>query len=386
MCILLTKSPLLQLVKPSQLVMQLPPDCSLEPYCYRVTPWLQKYGEFLIAVGVRQDFTAQDYINILASIHKELQHDNNVCINDKKVIETAYVKLVHLLRQESCLKKGAAVVTYLPDESMKLTESSKLCLNDAPWYRSRLPPDCGFKIILQPPVDDKGHRTLPEVLKVKQLSEIITERLQESCKSPSFVCTDEEHFAVGRQPESRRCVFVRNILETLKSDELFHGFCRMHYTEYKCPPTESFKLLVQKLKQVKIQCINTEIKTVLCLNGQPIPETEDSSKFCHLSSDNKTTVLYIAPHCKALEGSDRSSFFKDLAVCINKLINDEIKNMVPIAAVFGCHPSDIPQILTRERISEYAEGSTTSSEIITVGSLGILETPHSTRLFDSAKL
>ena len=349
MCILLTKSPLLQLVKPSQLVMQLPPDCSLEPYCYRVAPWLQKYGEFLLAVGVRQDLTAKEYINILTTIHKELQHDNDVCADDKKVIETAYTKLVYHLRRET---EGAATVTYLPDESMKLTKSSELCLNDAPWYRSRLPPDCGFKIILQPPVDDKGHRTLPKVLKIKRLSEIITERLQESCKSPSFVCTDEELFTLGRRPESGRCVFVRSILETLNSDEFFHGFCRMHYTEYKCPPTESFKLLVQKLKQVQICCVITDIKTVLCLNDQPIPATEDCSKFCHLSSDSKTTVLYIAPHSRALEDGDLSPFFKDLAVCISKLINNEIKNMVPIAAIFGCHPSDIPKILTREQISE----------------------------------
>ena len=350
MCILRTKSPLLQLVKPSQLVMQLPSNCSLEPYCYRVSPWLQKYLDFLIAVGVRQELKAQDYINLLASIHKE--HGGDTSYNtEKNVIETAYRVLIYHLRQESQTIRRLSGVIYLPDESVYLRKSTTLCLNDAPWYRSRLPLNCALKIILQPPVDDKGHRTLPDILKIKRLSEIITERMQESCISPDFACTDEELFAAGRRPESGRCVFVRNILETLKSDELFEGLCRMYYTEHKCPPTRSFKLLAKKLKQVQICCINAEIKTVLWFNDEVIRGTEDSCKLCHLTTDKK---LYISPHNRHIDGS---KFLKDLASCICKLINNEIKNMVPIAAVFGCHPSDIRQVLTREQICEYMDAT-----------------------------
>ena len=362
-CILRSKSPLLQLVRPSQLVMQLPLDCSLEPYCYRVSPWLQKYVDFLIALGVRQVLKVQDYIDILATVHNE-HDDDTTCNTNKSVIEAAYKLLIHHLRQDPTLRRLTGDV-YLPDEAMNLRRSTALCLNDAPWYRSRLPPNCTLKIILQPPVDDEGHRTLPDVLKIKRLSKIIVEKMLESCKSPDFTCTDEELFALGRRPESGRCVFVRNILDTLKSDELFEGFCRIFYTEYNCPPTKSFKHLVKKLKEVKIHCINTEIKTVLYFNGEVLPNTEDSNKLCHLTKENKVAIIYISPHNKNIDGG---KFLNDLADCISKLMNNEIKNMVPIAAVFECHPSDIPQVLTRQKICEYIVGNTATSQAITIGS------------------
>ena len=361
-CILRSKSPLLQLVKASQLVMQLPLNCSLEPYCYKVSPWLRKYTNFLNGLGVRQELKVQDYIDILANIHSERDDDDTTCNTYKSVIETAYRVLIQHLRIDPKIRSLTGDV-YLPDEAMNLRKSTELCLNDAPWYRSRLPPNCTLKIILQPPVDDEGHRTLPDVLRIKRLSQIIVEKMLESCRSPDFTCTDEELFSRGRRPESGRCMFVRNILDTLNSEELFEGFCRMYYTEYNCRPTRAFKRLAKKLRDVQIRCINTEIKTVLYFNDEVLPGTEDANKLCHLTKENNVAIIYISPHNKNIDGGQ---FLKDLAGCISRLLNHNLKNMVPIAAVFGCHPSEIHQVLTKEKICEYIEGSTTS-QAITVG-------------------
>ena len=363
MCILPSKSHLLHLVKPSQLVMHLPSDCFLEPYCFKVMQWLQKNVEFLTAVGVKEELRAQDYVDILLSIKREAEsvvHDR-----DSRVIECAYKELVRCLRQGHSVNNGDI---YLPDESLSLTKITELCLNDVPWYRNRLPPDCSFKIIYQPPTDDKGHRTLPSSLKVKRLSEIVTEELQDSCKSSDFACNDEVLFEIGKRQESGRCVFVRCILDTLKSDELFRGFCRMYYTEYKFPPTEAFKALVQKLKDVRVRCVISELKSVLSINGQPIPGTEDTSKLCHLCSENGTPVLYITPpHSGSSNDGDPVQFFKDFAICISKLIDNEIKNMGPIAAVFECSPNMIPQVLTREQVFEYSEMDNEITKAIRIG-------------------
>ena len=362
-CILRTDSPLLQLVKASQLVVQLPLNCSLEPYCYGVSRWLRKYSNFLNALGVREKLKVQDYISILANIHSERDRDDGTSCNTyKSVIETAYRLLIQLLRQGPAIRSLTGDV-YLPDEAMNLRKSTELYLNDAPWYRSRLPPDCDLKIILQPPVDDEGHRTLPDVLKVKHLSEIIVERMLGSCKSPDFTCTDEELFAQGRRPESGRCMFVRNILDTLNSAELFEGLCRMYYTEHNNRPPGKFKRWAKKLKEVKVRCIRTEIKTVLYCNDKVLPGTEDSNKLCLLTRENNAAVIYISPHNKNIDGG---KFLKDLAGCVSKLLEHNLRNMVPIAAVFGCHPSEIHQVLTKEKICEYAEGST-ASQAVTIG-------------------
>ena len=361
-CILRTSSQWLQLVKASQLVMQLPSNCSLEPYCYGVSRWLRKYSNFLIALGVREVLKVQDFIDILVNIHSERDDDDTTCNTYRSVIETAYRELIQHLRRDTARRNLTGDI-YLPVEVMNLRKSTELCLNDAPWYRSRLPPDCTLKIILQPPVDSEGHRTLPDVLKVKRLSEIVVEKMLESCKSPDFTCTDEELFAQGRRPDSGRCMFVRNILDTLNSEELFEGLCHMYYTEHNSTPPRAFKRLAKKLKEVKVRCINTEIKTVLYFNGEELPGTEDSNELCHLTKENNVPVIYISPHIRNVDGG---KFLKDLASCISRLLRHNLRNMVPIAAVFGCHPSEIHQVLTKEKICEYAEGRTTS-KAITIG-------------------
>ena len=367
-CILRSKNQLLQLVKPSQLVLQLPQGCNFEPYCYAVTPWLEKYVDFLVAIGVKKELKSQDYIGILTCIHEELKDERGASASFKSVIEIVYRELVLNLRKEKCLAWGDNSVIYLPDESTKLVRRTDLYLNDVPWYRSRLPAECDIKIILHPPVDDKGHHTLPEVLRIKPLSDVVAERMKDSCKSPDFKCNDEELFLMGRRSESGRCVFVRNIYSTLRSDELFNGLCRMYYTEYKCPPTRSFKTLAKRLKNVKIQCISTAIKTELCFKNQAIPGT-DSTKLCHLAIDKKAMVLYISPHCEEVERSGSlSMLLRDLSSCVRKLLNNEIKNAVPIAAVFECLPRDIPEVLSREQVCEYIQDSTPSQKQFNIGS------------------
>ena len=367
MCILPSKNQLLQLVKPSQLVMQLPSDCFFEPYCFKVENWLQKHVEFLTAVGVKQELKAQDYVNILLNIKEEVKHENTTHDKDGRVIKSAYRELVCRLRQGDTIMHSGDI--FLPDENLKLTIVTELCLDDAPWYRSRLSPDCGFRMILPPPADDNGHRTIPGSLKVKPLSDIVTEVLQEACKSSDFACTDEELFKTGKRQESGRCVFVKNIIDSLKSDELRHGLCRMYFTEHKCPPSKSFKISIQKVKQIDVHCLIGELKTVLSINNKIVAGTEINTKLCHLCCNNNIYTLYIAPHKRIIEESDLGQFFKELAVCIGKLIDDEIKNMSALAAVFGCSPNEIPQTLTREQIHEYSEDDYKVTKGIKIGSL-----------------
>ena len=364
-CILLpSKTSLLQLVKPSQLVMQLPSECSLEPYCYRVESSLQKYGDFLMAVGVRQELKAQEYIALLASIKQEIDGNDGHCDRENKVIKILYREVIHCLRQ--CHPIVPNTVIYLPDKDMTLTDVRELYLSDAEWYRYRLPVDCCCKIIFPPPVDDTGHRTLPEVLKVRKLSEIITEELHEDCKSSDLICLDEELFAVGKRNNSR-CIAVQNIISTLKSEELFHGLCRMYFTEYREHPTETYIQLVKRLKEVQVKCLHSDLKTVLHVDGKIIRDTEESGKFCHHCKEGSSMVLYITPHNKKLQ-ANMNPFFKHLALCISKMINNEIKSPLPIAAIFDCEPAEIPQILTKEHVAEYSMDSRKDTGVNSPGS------------------
>ena len=66
---------------------------------------------------------------------------------------------------------------------------------------------------------------------VNPLSEVVTEKLQDACKSDSR-CRDEELFKQGTRTEKGRCCYVQKVLLTLKYDELARGLCRMYYTQY----------------------------------------------------------------------------------------------------------------------------------------------------------
>ena len=329
MCIPTSNRQPLYLVKPSQLVLHLPSECFLQPYYFRVEPWLQKHMDFLKAVGIKEELKAQDYIKILLEIK---QGSKDTC-NDKdsKVIECAYKELICRLTHSDSADTG---YVYLPDKSLNLTNVTELCLNDIPEYNFTLPTDCGFKMILPPSTDDIRHQqTLISILKVKRLSEIVTEELKESCKSSDFACIEEELFKIGKRSESGRCVFVKTILDTLRLDEL------MHLIEQENSSSESLQISVGKLNQVHIHCLVGELKSVLIVNGQPCDVTESGkSKLCHLSNDNGTYTLYIAPHSKKHKGNDVSNaqFFKDVATCISKFVDNEI-NYEKIAASFDRH-------------------------------------------------
>ena len=104
---------------------------------------------------------------------------------------------------------------------------------------------------------------------------------------------------------------------------------------------------------MQVKCIHSDLKTVLHVDGKTIKGTEESDKLCHYCKESSTMVLYIAPHNKKLQ-ANMNPFFKDLAHCINKMINNDIKNPLPIAAIFECEPAEIPRTLTKEHIAEYS--------------------------------
>ena len=356
-CILISSNShsALHLVKPSQLVMQMPSSICLEPYCYTLRDSLLKYKQFLIRVGVQQKLNADGYISILANIRDEITGMASAGDVEKDVIKSAYYEVIRCLRQDSALKVKRDKPIYLPDENMNLTVVSELHLNDAEWYKCRLPKKCDVKIILRPPVDDSGHCTLPDVLKVKKLSEVVTEDLDDSNKVSEYnICPEEDLYMRRGQLENKRCIVVSNIVNTLKSDELCHAFYRMYFNECGHHPTEQFMQLVKKLREVKVKCILEDIQTVLKLNGKVIKGTEESDKFCHLRVENGNTVLYISPHnSRKLHDGSMNIFLKNLAWCISKVVDSKIKNLLPIAAIFECEPSEIPSVLSKERIAEY---------------------------------
>ena len=339
-CILLYE----ELFKPCMFVLKLPPNCYFSPYRVEVPRSLQNYSSFLTAVGVSQELKAQHYVNILLRI-QNADSDMMDMYSRLNMIRNAYEELIKCLRQGQTIDTKGAL--YLPDEFLSLkSEVSKLYWNDAPRYKTRLPSDFLFRKIYPPPLNEHGHRTLPDSLGVRKLSEIVTEELHEKydISDPEFACD-----------KGNDCNYIVHIHETFNSEELFHGLCRMYYSENQSHPTDEFKHLLHQLKRVQLKCVRRDLRTVLKIKGRAeyIKGTEHKCK-CYGSTNSH--VLNIAPHGDG--GSSLIIFYKDLAFFVNSLIKNKIRNTGTLAEMFECPSSEIPHVLNQADVSDYNEGMT----------------------------
>ena len=342
------------LVRPAQVVRSSPSQCHLEPFCYRLPIELLQYEKVLTALAIPEQLQAPHYAMILSNIQHELTKCNEElsnCDTFLKVAESAYNELVRCMRHiprgdESGIE---AEELYLLSEENELLKADALVCNDVPWYVERLNSKF-FKYLKPLPPDDAGRRVPPDGLGVRLLSTIITEELHDDMHTPDISCIDEVMFAEGRH--SFRCQYVQNLLDSLQSDELFNGLCRVYYHEHNSPPSQEFEKAVRNLQTVHIKCIQTQLKTVLCEYAKPVTGTEDFP-FCHLVTESEQHVIYIAPHAK----SDEDSFLKQLSSIICKLLGGDVRDQIPICALFECSPSQIPGALNDLRIAMYIPSS-----------------------------
>ena len=354
------------LVRPAQVVRNIPSQCNLKPFCYRLPIKLLQHKKFLSALGIPEELQAPQYAAILRSIHHEMTRCNEKLSNSAaflKVAESAHNELIRCIRHGSRMDESAveAEELYLLSEHNELLQVDSLVCNDVPWYAERLKRKT-FNYLRPLLPDDKGKRVPPQGLGVRLLSTIITEELHDDMCTPDISCIDEIRFSERRR--SFRCDVVQNLLNSLQSVELFNGLCRLYYHEHRVLPSQEFQKAVRNLQSVLIKCIQTQLKTILFECGKPVSGTEDFL-FCHLVTESDQHVIYIAPHAEF----DADSFLKQFSSIICKLLDGDIRDQVPVYALFECSPSEIPGALDKLRIAMYTPGSVKSKCSCQIGDI-----------------
>ena len=352
-CVAVTQARSVQslvLVKPSQLVMSLPSDIAImEPFCYKVPPDIAHYFQFLQALDVPHELSARKCAQILKTIHQQLKTlEERLSDNDKykRVALNAYNHMViSLRRQQEHLPK----TLYLPSEDDELVINSDLLYNDAMWYARRLSKssEFHFQFLKLPPPDAKGEKVPPPSLHVGKLTSVVSEELHEDMFHDEWSCSNEELFAKKKSP--KRCRYVQDLQDTLKSPQLQRGLRRVYFSERKEKPSETFESALQELVNVHIKCVTSEtVVTVLKKkDGTVIPKSESRNKYCHASVEEKSLV--IAPHSEF----DDVEFIQNLSSAIRTFLYNEIKNEAHIMAMLRCAPSDIERVLDRKQVSNY---------------------------------
>ncbi|KAK2160900.1 hypothetical protein LSH36_125g03013 [Paralvinella palmiformis] len=125
-----------QFLVPAQLAMNFQYDCS--PYLYAIPPdILRKFKPLMINIGVKDNFSTKEYVEVLQQLHKE---------SDGKVLDSRQLDVSLRVTTElnNTLKLSGSKVTeaadnfgeiYIPDAKGILQPSRYLCYNDCPWIK-----------------------------------------------------------------------------------------------------------------------------------------------------------------------------------------------------------------------------------------------------------
>ena len=338
----------LVLIKPSQLIMSIPSELHLEPFCYEVPDDLKSLSHLLRVLCVPRELSAVKCAEILNEIHKQLEESESKLSEDdafKEIALCAYAQLVCIQRKHP---EQLSDELHLPGEDDNLYSSKCLFYNNANWFAKRLPKDEDNVIHFLKMPDSNEDNVPPISLGVQLLTDIVHEELHHDMLSREFACTDEESHA--KHPHRQRCQYVKDLLDTLQSPDLRKGLLRVYFAEHGQPPPECFVEAVDELQCVHIKCVKARhVITELVKNGQRIPNTEHR-KFCHVTmKKDEVPLICIAPH----RDFDKSKLLQNLSAGIKRLLQNQIKNEVHIVEMFDCHPSEIQDTLDEQQVCSY---------------------------------
>ena len=349
LCIAVTGSlKRLVLIKPSQLIMSIPSELHLEPFCYEVPDDLKSLSHLLRVLCVPRELSGVKCAEILNEIHKQLEESESKLSEDdafKEIALCAYAQLVCIQRKRP---EQLPVELHLPGEDDNLYSNKCLFYNNANWFAKRLPKDEDNVIHFLKMPDSNEDNVPPVSLGVQLLTDIVHEELHHDMLSRNFACTDEELHA--NNPHKQRCQYVKDLLDTLQSPDLRKGLLRVYFAEHDQPPPERFVEAVEELQCVHIKCVNAHhVITQLVKNGQRIPKTEHR-KFCHVTmKKDEVPLICIAPH----RDFDKAKLLQNLSAGIKGLLQNQIKNEVHIVEMFDCHPSEIQDTLDEQQVCSY---------------------------------
>ena len=366
-CILLTTSShAYQLVKPHQLVMDLPEQSFLHPFCYGTPTELLKYSKLLTALGVKKQLDPLRYISILAAIKKELgqtklhedKHFENVCNSAYK----ALIKSLRSLQEPPIFSKD--VIIYLPSsDGQDLVPSTELVHNDVPWVATRLQNSkqlLKYKFIHTPPPDERGQTTPPPSLRVKLLGSLAVEKLSSFTTDRLNKCNDQELFE--NKKHNNNCKAVEVLEETLRSHDFTKGIGRLYWHHHQKNPRKDAQFCIQlrSLSQCEVRCVK-EISTLIYLEGREVRNTEDSSRLCYFvvndqqqqrqqqNQAQKKVRLYIAHKGSMYE----DKLFEELAKEIGHFLIQGIGDAINIKHMLRCYPNQISMTLDKLKISPF---------------------------------
>ena len=359
------------------------------PYCHLlcvVPDYLNgaSLQEFREQVGIQHSLNASHFLSLLKNIHNDMQQQkamNSRCDPNLSVAaNAAYRDLVLLLcgtddasreaeRYVTSVTEGGDHV-YLPSRTGQLFPSEELTLCDDDWIKDKLTTNMqpSFEFISPPPV---AAHSLPSCLKVRKLSELVTEEINNALLKDEYnLCTKEVH--AKQHGLEHGCNSVITLLSFVQAPEFKVGIQRiMHHKLAGVPLAGDCERALEKILRMDCVCVQ-KIQTCFKYNGKLIPGARNQDKACFLATEDggepkddssvadPTPVLYVRFH------DNVDDLLSEVVMQLNKVLGPFISDTQHLQAILKCvtEPGRIQGALDHLHIKRYTSSSTVPDRVM----------------------
>ena len=370
-----------QIIQGNKLVERVSHESS--PYCHLlcvVPDYLNDASmrEFRQQVGIQRSLTASHYLSLLRDIHTDMQEQVNSRYDPNLYVaaDAAYRDLVLLLcgtedasRQAemevaSVIEGGDQV--YLPSRSGKLLPSKELILCDDDWIQDKLTTgseeQIHFEFVATPP--PVAAHSLPSCLKVRKLSDLVTEEIDSTLLKDEYnLCTKEVY--AKQHDQKHGCTSVITLLEFIQTPEFAFGIQRiMHHKLAGGPLVEECKRALEMILRMDCVCVQ-KIRTCFKCNGKLIQGAANQDMTCFLVTEDSgelkddsnasgpAPVLYVRFH------DNVDDLLAEVVMQLNKVLGPFISDTQHLQVILKCitEPGKIQGALDHLHIKKYTSTS-----------------------------
>ena len=124
-----------QLVKPCQVVIEMPESDQIPPYLYKLPRKLGKYDELFMKLGATEQPTIEQYILVLHEMYIECQ-ESTLHVNERQIALRSLFALIVLFMRGKTYEESKELYILAADAT--LHKASSLCYIDDPMYKDRI--------------------------------------------------------------------------------------------------------------------------------------------------------------------------------------------------------------------------------------------------------
>ena len=331
-------------VCPSQIVLDLHLGDQIINYLHKMPLELGEFKRLFIKLGATLNATEKQYAVVLEKMHRNTPssklHPNEL----KKVFKAVHGLFSILFDNESDHSIIQQVETlYLPTSSGFLVDSSSMVYVDEPLWKERIDHlNQQFLVNLNECKLDSEHHLqmvnlLPQHLRPKMLSKILTEKLEEDFYESR--CTHDVANKLKCQLNTK--AFALGLARLIKHEHRMIG----HRIKQ-----EVLDVIQQQLKGVDVYGVD-KVRTYLVHSEAKLPESESENQcFAETTTEPESGEIFWEIYIdKSLKLDDELQL--RISEIVNKITGSLLKqNIRYIQPILSCPPHSISKVLDRLKI------------------------------------